>query len=61
MKRDVERICGRCVTYRQTKSRVQSHGLYTTLPIPREFWIDILMDFVLGLPRFKCGRDSIFL
>ena len=60
MKRDVERICGRCATCRQEKSRVQPHGLYTPLPIPSEPWIDILMDFVLGLPRSKCGKDSIF-
>ena len=60
MKRDVERICGRCVTYRQAKSRVQPHGLYMPLPILSEPWIDISMDFVLGLPMSKCGRDSIF-
>ena len=60
MKHDVERICGRCVTCRQAKSRVQPHGLYTPLPIPSEPWIDISMDFVLGLPRTKRGRDSIF-
>ena len=60
MKRDVERIYGRCVTCRQAKSRVQPHGLYTPLPIPSEPWIDISMDFVLGLPRSKRGRDSIF-
>jgi transposase InsO family protein len=60
MKRDVERICGRCVTYRQAKSKVQLNGLYTPLPIPSEPWIDISMDFVLGLPRTKCGRDTIF-
>ena len=36
MKRDVERVCGRCVTCRQAKSRVQPHGLYTPLPIPSE-------------------------
>ena len=34
MKRDVERICGRCITCRQTKSQVQPHGFYTPLPIP---------------------------
>ncbi|XP_031376081.1 uncharacterized protein LOC116191022, partial [Punica granatum] len=60
MKRDVERICGRCITCRQAKSRVQPNGLYTPLPIPSEPWIDISMDFVLGLPRTKRGRDSIF-
>ena len=60
MKRDVERICGRCVTCKQAKSRVNSHGLYTPLSIPTAPWIDISMDFLLGLPRSKRGRDSIF-
>ncbi|GAB2279375.1 hypothetical protein Dimus_039348 [Dionaea muscipula] len=60
MKKDVERVCDRCITYRQAKSRVQPHGLYTPLPIPTDPWIDLSMDFVLGLPRSKSGRDSIF-
>jgi hypothetical protein len=30
------------------------------LPVPKEPWVDILMDFVLGFPRLKWDRDSIF-
>ncbi|XP_042992210.1 uncharacterized protein LOC122318677, partial [Carya illinoinensis] len=60
MKRDVTHICGRCITCRKAKSKVLPHGLYTPLPVPSEPWVDISMDFVLGLPRTKRGRDSIF-
>ena len=60
MKHDVKRACARCITYRQAKSRVLPHGLYTPLPIPSAPWVDISMDFVLGLPRSRNGRDSIF-
>jgi hypothetical protein len=60
MKKDVQRMCDRCITCRQAKSRVMSQGLYTPLPVPKEPWVDISMDFILGLPRSRKGRDSIF-
>ena len=60
MKCDVERVCTRCVTCRQAKSRVLSQGLYTPLLVPSVPWVDISIDFVLGLPRARKGRDSIF-
>ena len=60
IKKDVIRICGRCITCRKAKSKVMPYGLYTPLPVPSEPWVDISMDFVLGLPRTKRGRDSIF-
>jgi len=67
MRRDVTRICGRCITCRKVKSKVLPHGLYTPFPVPSEPCVDISMDFVLGLPRIKKkkkkkrkGSDSIF-
>jgi len=39
---------------------VMSHGLYTPLLIPSYDWIDIFMDFVLGLSRTKNNKDSIY-
>jgi hypothetical protein len=57
MKRDVERVCAGCITCRQAKSRVLPHGS----PVPSAPWVDISMDFVLGLPRSRKGRDLIFM
>jgi hypothetical protein len=60
MRRDVVRFVARCTTCQKAKSRLNPHGLYMPLPAPSVHWEDISMDFVLGLPRTKRGRDSIF-
>jgi hypothetical protein len=60
MRRDMERYVSRCTTCNKAKSRLNPHGLYMPLPVPSVPWKDISMDFVLGLPRTKRGRDSIF-
>ena len=60
MRRDVERFVARCTTCQKAKSRLNPHGLYIPLPVPNAPWEDISMDFVLGLPRTKKGRDSVF-
>jgi hypothetical protein len=60
MRRDVEQFMAHCTTCQKAKPRLNPHGLYMPLPVPSIPWTDILMDFVLGLPRTKRGRDSIF-
>lgn len=60
LRHDVERYVQRCVTCHKAKSKLNPHGLYTPLPVPNAPWEDISMDFVLGLPRTRRGRDSIF-
>ena len=60
MRRDVERYVARCTTCQKAKLWLNPHGLYMPLPVPSTPWADISMDFVLGLPRTKRGRDSIF-
>ncbi|KAK1603376.1 hypothetical protein QYE76_008280, partial [Lolium multiflorum] len=60
MRRDVDRYVKRCITCNKSKSKMRPHGLYTPLPAPTTPWEDIIMYFVLGLPRTKRGHDSIF-
>jgi hypothetical protein len=60
MRRHVERYVSRCMTCNKAKSRLNSHGLYMPLPVPSVPCEDISMDFVLGFPKTKRGRDSIF-
>ncbi|XP_071902692.1 uncharacterized protein [Coffea arabica] len=60
MRRDVERVVGRCIVCHKAKSKTQPFGLYTPLPVPTTPWIDISMNFVLELPRSRKGHYSIF-
>jgi len=60
MKHDVHKVCSQCFKCKAAKSRTQPNGLYTPLNVPNEPWTDISMDFILGLPRTKRGKDSIF-
>jgi len=51
MKWDVKRICDRCITYKQSKSKVLLIGLYSPLPVSKKPWVNISINFILGLPR----------
>ena len=60
MKKDVESYVSKCATCHHAKSKSLSQGLYTPLPVPCGPWLDISMDFVLGLPLSKRKKDSVF-
>ena len=60
MDKDVQDILRRCATCQIAKSHSLPQGLYTPLPVPTSPWIDVSMDFILGLPRTQRNKDSIF-
>jgi hypothetical protein len=61
MRRDVERYVSRCTICNKGNSQLNPHSLYISLHVPSVYWEDISKDFVLGLPRIKRRRDSIFM
>nr|KYP50197.1 Transposon Ty3-I Gag-Pol polyprotein [Cajanus cajan] len=61
MRRDVESFFSRCIACLQVKSKVMPHGPDTPLPVANSPWVDISMNFILGLPRTQRGVDSIFM
>ena len=59
MKGTVMVHCDICIVCKKAKSRLHPHGLYLPLPIPTQPWVDISIDFVLGLPKVQ-HKDSVF-
>lgn len=59
MRRDIERFSERCRTCKLAKGKASNAGLYLPLPIPTQLWMDVRMDFVLGLPQTQKGNNSI--
>jgi len=60
MRKFVHNFYDKCIACRKTKSTIQSHGLFTPLPIPDMPWVDTSRDFILGFPKTSKGMDFIF-
>lgn len=50
----------RCFVCQRGKGKTINARKYSPLPTPKCPWINISIDFVVGLPRCLHGRDSIF-
>jgi len=60
MSKDIQDILKGCATCKVAKSHLLPQGLYTSLLVPMVPWVDVTMDFVLGLPKTQRYKDSIF-
>jgi hypothetical protein len=60
MKIDIHDFVASCETFQRNKGEmVKIPGALQPLPIPRQIWIDISMDFIVGLP--KVGTKSFIM
>lgn len=59
LSKQVRQFVRNCQVCQASKSETVAYpGLLQPLPIPREVWIDVSMDFITGLPKSE-GKDVI--
>nr|GEY13990.1 putative nucleotidyltransferase, ribonuclease H [Tanacetum cinerariifolium] len=60
LKRDVGAFMKRCVVCQEGKGNAQNTSLYMPFPIHESPWVDISINFMLGLPRTQQGVNFVF-
>ena len=51
MRKNITRYVARCRIFQMAKGHSQNTWLCMPLPVPTDPWIDLHMDFVLGIPH----------
>ncbi|PKU75187.1 hypothetical protein MA16_Dca027667 [Dendrobium catenatum] len=59
LSKHVGRFVRSCSVCKRAKTSSTNAGMYTPLPVPSSPWVDISLDFVVGLPRTQRNKDSI--
>nr|GEX54901.1 RNA-directed DNA polymerase [Tanacetum cinerariifolium] len=60
LKRDVGAFVKRCVVCQEGKGNAQNTSLYIPFPVPESPWVDMSMNFMLGLPRTQWEVNYVF-
>lgn len=57
LREQTEKFIQACQICQEFKGTKQNTGFYMPLPVPKEPWVDISMNFILGLPKTRTGLD----
>ena len=57
---DVKRFVYSCDVCQRTKRGLSRSGLLQSLPVPKQPWVDISMDFIMSLPQTPNGYNAIY-
>ena len=61
MRKDIEQYLRNCYVCKQAKLAQDAYNsLFQPLPVPQRPWVDLTMDFVVGLPRSQ-GYNAILI
>jgi len=61
MSKDIHDVLRRCATCQVAKSHLLPQRFYAPLLVPTLLWVELSMDFILGLLRTQRNKDSIFM